>query len=388
MSGGVLVITNLFGYPWDPTRAMFNQQQFDRLAERVRLSVIVPVSWVTVLRKPRAYWNARRDAAQRWRYVDYVIYWHLPGFARSLNAVFFLVSLLVQRLRKLLFHRWDCLIGSWAYPDAVAVSALGRVTGTPVIAKVHGSDINVFALPRLRRWQIRSGLNRCRSVVAVSRALAERLTSIGVDESRVEVVYNGVDEKRFRPLGQADARRELGFDGSKRMILFVGNLLASKGCGDLLDAVAQLAAQRNAPQVVYLGGGPAREELEARARALGLASSVKFGGKVAHETLARWFSAADVFCLPSHNEGLPNVVLEAMACGVPVVATRVGGIPEVLPEFAGILVPARDPRALADALARALDRTWDRGRIVGHASQFGWQSNIDRMCQIIERAKR
>lgn len=386
MKRKVLVITNLFGYPWDTTRAIFNQQQFDRLAECVQLTVIVPVSWVTVIRRPLAYWHARRDVAKRWVYVDYLIYWHLPGIARSLNAVFLLFSLLSQRLRKLLFCRWDCFIGSWAYPDAVAVAVLGRLAGVPVVAKVHGSDINVFAQSRLRRWQIRMGLNLCRTVVAVSRALAERLDVIGVKRDRIEVVYNGVDENRFAPMPRPHARGALGYGVSERLVLFVGNILISKGCGDLLEAFAILAPRHDGLRLVYLGDGQARAVLEQRAHVLGLTSRVRFEGKLQHEALARWFSAADVTCLPSYNEGVPNVVLESMACGTPVVATRVGGIPEVLPDFAGTLVPVRDHRALAASLEQALTRSWDRDRIVAHSRRFGWQTNIDNMCRIIERA--
>jgi glycosyltransferase involved in cell wall biosynthesis len=111
---------------------------------------------------------------------------------------------------------------------------------------------------------------------------------------------------------------------------------------------------------------------------------VSLVGKVAHELLPDWFAACDLFCLPSHNEGVPNVVLEAMACGVPVLATRVGGIPEVVPEFAGVLVPVQDGPALAAALSAALARTWDTQRIAAHARSFSWDTNIDRVMDLLQ----
>jgi glycosyltransferase involved in cell wall biosynthesis len=389
-SGGarhrLLVLTNLFGYPWEPTRAMFNQQQFDRLAEHVDLRVLVAVAWPNALRNWRAYWNVRRDAAARWPYADYFIYWYLPGFGRSLHVPFFLLSVLLQRFGTLVLQRWDSMLGSWAYPDAVATALLGKLTGTPVVAKVHGSDINLYGDMRSRRWQLRMGLNLCRSVVAVSRPLAARLVAIGVGSEKVHTVFNGVDTSRFRPTPKSEARAALGVAADARVILFVGNLLRSKGCLDLFEAFALLARIDPALQLVFVGAGAARADVASRAAAEGLAHRVQFVGKVAHESLPAWFSACDVFCLPSHNEGLPNVILEAMSCGAPVVASRVGGIPDALPEFAGMLVEPQDADALAHALRESLERRWDRPRILAHAATFDWDANVRSMCELFAAA--
>jgi glycosyltransferase involved in cell wall biosynthesis len=366
---------------------MFNQQQFDRLAEHVRLSVIVPVSWLTVVRRPNAYWNARRNANKRPYDVDYIVYWYIPGLFRSLNAVFLLVSLLLQRPRALLFDHWDCLLGSWGYPDAVATTIIGRATHTPVVAKIHGSDVNVFAQTRLRRWQIRHALNRCHSVVAVSRALAERLQAIGVESNRIQVVYNGVDDGRFCPREREGARCSLGVPISAKLVLYVGNILTSKGCDDLLSAIEILAATDDSLHLAYVGDGPQRPILESRVTRLGLAGRVRFVGKVTHDVLSGWYTAADITCLPSYNEGVPNVLLESMACGTPVVASSVGGIPEIIPEYAGILVPKGAPDSLAKAIHVALvQRSWDRSRIVAHSQNFRWDANVDAMCRIIADA--
>ncbi|MGB3498714.1 MAG: glycosyltransferase, partial [Rhodanobacter lindaniclasticus] len=124
-------------------------------------------------------------------------------------------------------------------------------------------------------------------------------------------------------------------------------------------------------------------ELLARAAALGCAERVSLVGAVPHAQLGDWFRAADLLCLPSHNEGVPNVVLEAMSCGIPVVASRVGGIPEVLPECAGVLVPARDPAALSAALLEATGRPWQGERIVEHARGFRWDDNVDRLERVL-----
>jgi glycosyltransferase involved in cell wall biosynthesis len=382
----VLVITNLFGYPWDPTRGMFNQQQFDRLAQRVDLSVLVAVPWLDALTRPRAYWSARRDGQKRWPYVDYVIFWYVPGVAQALHSVFFFLSLALQRPVTLFVKPWQAFIGSWGFPDAVATSVVGRLTGTPVLIKVHGTDVNDYLDVPSKRWQIMSAVQHSRAVMCASAALADRLVQAGASRQRVHAIYNGVDSSRFVPVRNLQVRASLGVPAEAQMLLFIGNLKPAKGCLDLLDAFVAVAALHPALQVVFIGDGAAREALMQRAAQAGLAGRVHLIGKLEHDMLPAWFAAADLFCLPSHNEGVPNVVLEAMACGVPVLATRVGGIPEVVPDFAGVLVPAQDGTALAAALSAALARTWDAARIAAHARSFSWDTNIERVMNLLQTA--
>ncbi|MBK9607621.1 MAG: glycosyltransferase [Betaproteobacteria bacterium] len=375
----VLAITNLFGFPWDTTRGMFNQQQFDRLAQRVDFKVLVAVPWTEALRRPSAYWTARREGRKRWAYVDYFVFWYPPGFGRSLHALCFFLSLLLQRPSTLLPGRWQALIGSWAYPDAVAAAIIGWLSATPVLMKVHGSDVNDYLNEPAKRWQFLAAARRCRTVMCASAALRQQLVDAGLEPDRVVVNYNGVDAARFKPRDRCEARRSLDLMVEGRLLLFVGNLKVTKGCVDLMEAFVVLAAEDARVMLVFIGDGEARAQLDALASRAGLGGRVRMLGKCTHAELPAWFSAADLLCLPSHNEGVPNVVLEAMACGVPVVATRVGGVPEVLPDFAGELVDLADPSALVAALKRALQHDWNAARIVEHAQQFSWDANITRL---------
>lgn len=382
----VLIVTNLFADPFNASRATFNQQQFARLAKQLDVTVMVPVSWLEIVRQPLAYRRLKREALQRWPFADYVPFWYVPRVGRRFHAAFLFLSLMLQRLPTLLWGRWDCLFGSWGYPDAVAVAAIAKLTGKPMIAKVHGSDVNVFTEEPARRRQICWALGRSAHVVAVSQALATRLEDIGVDGRRISVLYNGVDPSRFHPVPQPQARRDLGYADEDRIILFVGNVQASKGCMELLQAFAKLRTRIPHLKLVFVGAGPQQKALVGECAARGMSGDVTFAGRLAHDQIVRWFGAADVFCLPSHAEGVPNVVLEAMACGTPVVATRVGGIPEVLPEYAGVMVPARDVDALDEALFTALHTAWDRPRIAGHARTFDWDTNVSRLRSLIEDA--
>lgn len=376
----LLVLTNLFPTPWDPLRGAFNRQQFERLGRRHVLDVLTAVDFRERLRGRRGDVQVPGIGTGHFTFV------YPPRFGRALHAACWLASLLLQRGWRLRAAGYDCILASWAYPDAVAAGWLARLLGIPYVVKVHGSDLNVQATHALRRPQIAASLRGAAAVVAVSRALAGKAVALGADATRVHALYNGVDGKRFAPGDQATARTRLGLeDNAGPLLLYVGNLKESKGCLDLLEAFAAMTAHPQA-RLIYVGEGACRGALLARARALGVEARVRLAGAMPHDALPDWFRAADLLCLPSHNEGVPNVVLEAMACGTPVVATQVGGIPEVLPMHAGRLVPPGDRTALAGALSEAVTQAWDHAAIVDHARSFNWESNIDRFDAILQQA--
>lgn len=375
----ILVLTNLFPTPWDPRRGTFNRQQFERLGERHEVDVLTAVDF----RERMA--GARGQVAVPHVRRDHFTFYHPPGIGRFLNALCYFACVMWERGRELRKARYDVILASWAYPDAAAAAWIARMLGVPYVVKVHGSDLNVQAESRLRRPQIRQALRGASAVLAVSKALASKAVALGARPDSVETIYNGVDGRTFRRGDRLAARERLGLPAHEPIVLYAGNLKNSKGCMDLIEAFPRLAKQRADALLYFVGEGPDGAALEARAASLCCGSSIHFTGSVAHASLADWFRAADLLCLPSHNEGVPNVVLEAMACGTPVVATDVGGIPEVVPAFAGILVPAHQPDVLAAALADMLGRHVDAEAIAAHASSFRWEDNIDRLEHMLER---
>jgi glycosyltransferase involved in cell wall biosynthesis len=374
----ILVLTNLFPTPWDPLRGVFNRQQFERLGQKHEVDVLTAVDFRERLAGKRGEVNVPGLR------TDHFVFVYPPKVGRFLHAFCWLVSLLCQRGWRIRAAHYDCLLVSWAYPDAAAAGWLARRLGIPYVVKVHGSDLNVQAERALHRIQIRSALRGAGAVVAVSRALAGKAVALGAAAAAVHVIYNGVDSGLFAPGSRSDARNRLGLGTEAPLLLYVGNLKASKGCLDLLEALPALLARQPKARLVYVGAGPCREQLLERAAALGCGAQVTLAGAAAHDTLGDWFRAADLLCLPSHNEGVPNVVLEAMACGTPVVATDVGGIPEVVPDYAGILVPPHDRAALSSALIDASERSWDTQRIVAHAGGFRWEDNIGQLERILQ----
>jgi len=239
---------------------------------------------------------------------------------------------------------------------------------------VLGSDVNDLPRRPALRWQILRGLRRASRVVSVSEALRDETARIGVPRERIVVAHNGVDGEIFRIRDRDEARAALGLSGKGPLIGYVGNLAAEKGADVLVEAMGALARRGRAADLAVIGAGALEPALRARVAALGIEGRVRFLGRRVHDEVPRWISASDVLCLPSRREGCPNVVLEALASGRPVVASAVGGVPELLRTDNGILVPPERPDALADALCRALDRAWDAAALRGTVPSLSWDA--------------
>jgi glycosyltransferase involved in cell wall biosynthesis len=265
------------------------------------------------------------------------------------------------------------VLGTWAYPDGCAAILAARAFGKPCVVKVHGTDINNIAKRPSARAVLRRVLPMADALVSVSAGLSDELEGLGVPRAKIHLVANGVDKAVFAPRDKRAARRALGVPESAPVVLFAGRLESGKGMAELLEAAAIVRARVPGFVLAVLGEG----DWAARVAEAAAASN---GGIVAPgvrplKEVAEWLTACDVFTLPSWMEGTPNVVLEALASGRPVVATRVGGIPGVLPEpDAGRLVPAKDAGALADALVETLARVRDGGFAPEKVAAFGPKS--------------
>jgi glycosyltransferase involved in cell wall biosynthesis len=206
--------------------------------------------------------------------------------------------------------------------------------------------------------------------------MKERLVEIGVPADKILVQRNGIDGERFQERPRAPARQELGIDPKGYHVAYIGTFRVTKGLDVLLEAAGRLIAAGMPLTVHLVGDGPHLEAaLREQARAGGIAARVRFHGYQPHDRVATWIAAADVLCLPSTSDGCPNIILETLACGRPVVATRVGGIPEILSEETGVLVPPADAAALAAGLQAALTQAWDPERLRASVIQRSWAKN-------------
>lgn len=372
----VLLYTSFYPASDAPIRGVFNHHAFVPLARRCDVQLVGGLPFWRQLRDPRHLLRPRRE---RGFGIDstFQTFWSVPSLT-ALHGAAMYASLrpLVRRLRRR--FPWDVILASWAYPDGFAAARFARDAACPIVTNVLGSDVNELPLHRMLKPQVAWGLRQAARVVAVSGTLGEKVVELGVPRERVVVQHNGVDSEAFQPRDRGEARAQLGLDGGRPTILYVGNVKPEKGVADLVEAMAPLVGRHRLHDALLcvVGDGELRGPLEARVAELGVADSVRFVGRRLHDEIPHWMSACDVLCLPSYREGCPNVVIEALASGRPVVASRVGGIPELITGVRdnGVLVRPCDPEALADALCGALRRTWDTAALRRSVEHLSWDA--------------
>jgi len=353
----VLVVTKIFPNAKEPLSSPFNRQQFSALKKYSDVEVMATLPWFPGARFFGKWSSAGRvvDVPFRERIAELDVkhprYLYLPKSGYALDGLLYAASLAPAVLAH---GKVDVILAAWAYPDGVGAILLGKALGIPVVVKVHGSDIDVLATQPGPKMNLKLFLPWAARVVAVSRPLRDKVAQLGLPLDRIDLVRNGVDDTLFHPRDRQAARAALGRpDDRRRYIVYVGRLEPAKGVVELASATAAVAAAIPDVAFVFVGQGSAQAEIEKFTQ--GIADRMLFVGARPHHEIPLWMSAADVVCLPSHHEGTPNVVLEALACGRPVVATDVGGIPEIFAEgAAGALVPPKDPAALAQALIATL----------------------------------
>jgi glycosyltransferase involved in cell wall biosynthesis len=356
------MLTNLYPNPLQPHRANHNRQQFRLVAERVDASIIAPVAWTDELAER---WRHRRLPAERVVRFDGIPvhhprYWFTPKVLRGWYGRFYSWSVRDAFHHALADFQPELVYAPWAYPDGWAAVRLGHQAGLPVVLKVLGSDVLLLDQNPAKQRGTWEALRQADAVIAVSRDLADRLVQNGVEPEKVRLVYDGIDATKFHPGPRAEARLRIGIPGNEPLILFVGNLVAVKGLDVLIEACSRLADSGTAFTCVLIGEGPLRRQLERQVRCRGLQERVRFLGSVSNDLLPDWYLAAAAFVLPSRSEGVPNVLLEAAACGTPFVASRVGGIPEIADWGESRLVPPEEVDLLAEAIGTTLASNVDR----------------------------
>ena len=280
---------------------------------------------------------------------------------------------------------FDVIDAHYYYPDGVAAALLARMFDKPFTVTARGTDLNLIPNHALPRAMIRWAARRADASIGVCTALVDVLRDWGIEPGRLHVMRNGVDLNRFCPLPQADMRRELQLQGAP-LLLSVGHLIERKGHHLAIDAMPAILAAHPQARLIIIGEGEQRGALEAQVRTRGLAEQVILTGSLPNEQLARWYSAADALILASSREGWANVLLEAMACGTPVVATRIWGTPEVVtPPSGGVLVDQRSAAALAAAVLQLLGAPPDRARVRAYAEGFSWAQTSEAQLDLFRR---
>ena len=349
----LLLLTLTYPTPWEPTNGPFNLALVTALtAAGHSVRVVAPVPWTVALRRGRSGVTRYQPGVEN-GIATYPTYFYTPKVLRQWYGSFLWLSIRATVNRLFRGFRPDAILAYWAHPDGEAALRAARRCRVPAVVMVGGSDALILTRDPARRRRVVSVLTAADAVLSVGEDLKIRLVKLGVPPERVHVFHRGVDESVFSPGDQAAARKRVGLDSNDRVLLWVGRMVAVKGVDVLLDACRRLEATGTEFRLVLVGDGPQRRCLEAKALRLGLDGRVVFVGQVSHPQMGDWYRAADLTVLSSHSEGVPNVLLESMACGTPFVGTRVGGIPGLASDPHDIVPPA-DPIALAAAIAHRL----------------------------------
>lgn len=276
---------------------------------------------------------------------------------------------------------FDLIDAHYYYPDGAAARIIAERLGKPFIVTARGTDLNLLPDYAHPRRQILRTAESAAASICVSGALARKLGCLGGDAQKIHVFRNGIDLERFHPLEKAEARRKLGLSEGT-ILLSVGNLIELKGHHLAIEALSELPSDT---RLIIAGIGPERQHLEKLAIQLGVASRTTFAGQIDNRELKWWYSAADVLLLCSSREGWANVLLEAMACGTPVVATPVGGTPEIIgTSNAGRLMSDRSTKALLAAYENLRANYPERHEVREYAEQFSWQETSSNQLELFK----
>jgi glycosyltransferase involved in cell wall biosynthesis len=367
----ILMVTSSYPkFPGDVTAPFIESIAHGVAARGHQVDVVLP-----------AHPELRRGPSEPVRFFPYEYAprpeWSRWGYAQSLRAdvglrgvAWLLAPLAAAALRgavgaRLGARRYDAAHVHWVVPNAALVADILAAHGTPAVVSLHGSDVFVAERLRPARLLARRALRRAGAVTACSTDLRDRALRLGAPSTRAHVVPYGVDAALFSPAaGREGLRGRLGVPEEALFVLGFGRLVEKKGFRYLIDAMSQVSGAH----LVIAGEGDLAQALRARAAAAGV--PVVFPGALDRNTIAAALAAADVVVVPSviddagNVDGLPNALLEALAAGRAVVASRVAGIPDVVEDgVSGLLVPQKDGGALAEALRRLQREPETRARL-------------------------
>ncbi len=381
----ILVFSTLFPHPGQPNAGLFIRERMFRVGERLPLKVVAPVAWFPLQGLIRLFAPNYRPVAPYHEVQDGVDVYHprflaIPGLLRSLDGLFMALGCLPTLYKIRRQFNFNFIDAHFAYPDGYAATLLGKWLNFPVTITLRGTEVPLSRTNR-RALMIKA-LQHARHIFSVTDSLKRHVMALGVDGSKIQVVGNGVDTSKFQPVAKTRARRQFGIPAEAKVLISVGGLVERKGFHRVIECLPGL--RQHIPDLHYLivggasGEGDWTQRLKQQVKDLSLEDNVHFLGIMPPSDLKIPLSAADIFVLATRNEGWANVFLEAMACGLPVITTDVGGNREVIcSDDLGTITPFGNKEQLQKAILNALSKIWDRSAIINYAKQNSWNNRVD-----------
>ena len=377
----ILVFTTVYPNKKQSNLGIFVRERITRVADHCEIKVLAPIPYFPLaglLKKKYRYCNCIPPIEnQNGIDVYHPKFFIVPGIMKFLDGFF--LYFFAKRTAKKIQKTFDFqLIDShFAYPDGFAAILLGRYFKKPVTITLRGT-INRLINYKVRKQLIKFALQKADKIFSVSSYLVKLAKTLGIDDNKFVVIPNGVDVSKLQLLNKFECREKLGISSTKKVIISVGALVERKGHHRVIEALPAL--KKEYPDIIYLVVGGSSVEgdmggsLKAQVKQLGLEENVCFTGEVPHDSVNRLLCASDVFVLATRYEGWANVFCEAMACGLPIVTTDIGGNSEVVKEGkTGLIVPFGNCNALTNALSKALTKEWDREAIIEYARNRTWE---------------
>jgi glycosyltransferase involved in cell wall biosynthesis len=379
----LLVFSSLFPSQVRPNAGVFIRERMFRVGKYIPIIVVSPVPWFPfqeIIRywcpqfRPQPSCYEEQEGVQ----VYYPRFFSIPGLLKSCDGFFMAVGALPTLLK--LKKKITIIDAHFAYPDGYAATLLGKWLNKPVTITLRGTEVPLAKIPR-RKEKLLTALVYATQVFSVSDSLKQFVVSLGANGDKIQVIGNGIDVIKFQPIAKSTARAALSISEGAMVLVSVGALVDRKGFHRVIDLLPELVSHY--PNLIYLivGGdspeGNIRIKLERQVEVLNLKKHVRFLGAYSSDQLKVPLSAANLFVLATANEGWANVFLEAMACGLPVITTDVGGNKEVIVNSElGTVVPFADSQRLLSAISNGLDKSWNIPLILKYAQNNAWDYRV------------
>lgn len=380
----ILFISSQFPNVASPTNGVFSLQLVRQMSAMASISVISPVPTLGRLSFINSLKNYKTADVPAKTSIDGITVYHpaymaMPklGYLHA-SAMYKTLLPLVASLHKA--RKIDAVNCHWIFPDGVAVQKICAELNIPVMLTALGTDINYYTRFFMRRKAISRALAGAGKVSVLNSDMFDKCLKLGVKPEKLVVIPNGIDLEKFKIIDKARCRTRLKMPLDGKAVLFIGSLVPVKGVESLINAFAILLRnQKQTPVKLYLiGQGHLESRLKAMASSLKIEGDVRFVGPVAHESLSEWLNAADCLCLPSVNEGHPNVMMEALATGTPVVGSAVGSIPDFINRATGFLTAPSDENDIADKLAACLATSYKKEAVRARVQDYSWTACASR----------
>ncbi len=388
----LLVFSSLFPSQKRPNAGVFIRERMFRVAQHMPVIVVSPVPWFPfqgIVRYWRPHFRPQPDSYEEQQGISVYFprFLSVPGLFKSCDGFFMALGCLFTLIK--LRKKFTIIDAHFAYPDGYAATLLGKWLKIPVTITLRGTEVPLSKMPG-RKTRLLMALKNATRIFSVSDSLKQHVVSLGAKADKIRVIGNGIDTTTFYPLAKSAARAELKLPENAKVLISVGALVDRKGFHRVLEILPALVVK--IPELVYLivGGdspeGNITERLEYQVKMLKLEDNVRFLGAYPSKQLKVPLSSADLFVLATANEGWANVFLEAMACGLPVITTAVGGNKEVVSKPSlGTVVPYGDSEALLAALLQGFETVWDRPLIIRYAQENSWECRVKILVEEFQR---